>query len=125
MIRTPPYDNRFNTIGFEDLASEDCRKDRLLNVLEANLDPSSYVTLNQIQEHFGKITRYQVNQYLRQVGAEPIGQLPNVDESGKRSRGVAKIVYSVSVIEEIQSLTTATINVEEIKRKAMEILEEG
>lgn len=125
MVRTPPYDNRFDEIGLEDLASEDCKKARLLDVLEASLDPDSYVTLDQIQEYFGKITRYQVNQYLKELGAEPIGQLPNVDENGKRKRGVAKVVYSASVIDDIESLTTATINVEEIKRKAMQMLEEG
>jgi len=123
MFLTPPYDDRFDTVLFEDLASEDCKKERLVNVLDSDLDPESYVTLNQIQEHFGKITRYQVNQYLRKIGANPLGQLPTVNADGKRGRGVAKIVYPSAVIEQIQDLTTATINVEEIKRRALQMLE--
>jgi hypothetical protein len=58
-----------------------------------------------------------------QVGAQPIGELININESGKRMRGVGKLVYCPSVIEEITELIESEEDLDAMKANAKRILE--
>lgn len=118
------YDNRFDRAVLVDLGAEDCSKDRLRDVLAEGVDPSEYVTQDELQEHFS-LSRYQISNFLKEISAEPIGELKNYDESGRRLRGVGKHVYDRSVIEQIEKLTASTIDIEEIKRRALLQIEES
>lgn len=116
------YDERFSNIILERLSPADCKKIRLRDVIAEKVDPSEYVTQEELEEKF-KLSRYQITNYLKEISAKPIGILNNYDTSGRRSRGVGRHVYARGVIEEIEILTTSAIDIEDIKRQALAQLE--
>jgi hypothetical protein len=112
------HDSRFDNIEFEHANFEDLVKEKTLDVIDADLPETSYVTFEELQEEFG-ISRYQIVNTLKQLGFEPIGIKKNMI-NGKRLRGVGKVVFDSIVIEKIYEATP----VEDIKEKARKMLEE-
>ena len=112
------HDSRFDDIEIEIANIEDFVKEKVFDVVDANILESSYVTLSELQEEFG-VSRYQIVGTLKDLGVTPIGVKKNIVD-GKRLRGVGKIVYDVGVIEKIYS----AIPIEDIKEKARQMLEE-
>jgi transcriptional antiterminator len=116
------YDHRFDNLEIEDLAAIDCVKERLLDVIAAGILEEEYVTFDQLQEEFS-CSKYQISKYLEQIGAKPFGELKNVLESGKRMRGVGKLVFKKSVVDEVLELTKQDIDMEAIMASAKETIE--
>jgi len=115
------YDDRFDAVAVEPL--EGFRKERLIDVLQAGLDRSTYVTMEDIENEFS-VSNYHVRTYLKKLGVSPIGELKNVGAGGVRKRGIGKLVYRASVISEIQELLGANIDISKYQEEARKILEE-
>lgn len=116
------YDLRFDDVEIEDVNFADCVKDRLEDVLALNIPRDDYVTIEDLEEEFS-VSRYQVTKYLEQLGAEPFGELKNYTEEGRRTRGVGKVVYRKSVVDDIKNLTSTRVDVAAIKAQAAAILQ--
>lgn len=112
------YDSKFDSLVIETGEFEDFVKNKKLDVLDEGMPEGSYVTLLQLQEEFD-ISRYQIINTLKKIGAKPIGIKNNI-VNGKRMRGVGKVVYDVSVIEQIYEATP----IDDILAEARAILEE-
>ena len=116
------YDTRFDNLEIENVEKDQCQKPKLLDVVRGGLSPTEYITLSNLQKHF-RISRYHITNYLTEINAKAIGELININESGKRMRGVGKLVYSPSVIDDITALIESEDDLEAMKAIAKEIRE--
>jgi len=112
------YDSRFDLLELEYADISIFKRKQAFDVLDANLKEDSYVTLEELQEEFS-VSRYQIVEKLKKLGALPIGIKKNV-LNGKRMRGVGKIVYDIGIIKLIYEDTP----IEDIKEKARQLLKE-
>lgn len=115
------YDNRFDSALLVDFEYDDCARERLKDV--SGEDPSEYLTYEDLQEHFS-LSRHHIAGCLTKLGIKPIGELRNYDD-GRRARGVGKHVFASSVLDDIETLTSSAIDIEDIKRRALLMIEEG
>lgn len=116
------YDDRFDGVVVEALP-EDFQKEKLVDVREVGLPRDSYVTMEDLERKFS-ISNYHVRKYLKRLGIEAFGELKNVKQDGSRTRGVGKKVYRSSVVDDIQELLNATIDIERYQEEARRTLEE-
>jgi hypothetical protein len=121
-IISVPYDGRFDSIVVATQDVSDFGKQKKPNVLASGEPLDNFVTLAELEEHF-QVSRYQLGKLLEKVQAEPCGEVYNYTSEGKRSRGVGKVVYNKSVVDDIEKLTTATVDVAAMKAKALAILQ--
>lgn len=112
------YDPRFKDIKLEYEKFEKFKKEKTLDVIDANINEEAYITLERLQEMFG-VSRYQIVKTLKDLNQKPLGVRKNI-VNGKRLRGVGKIVYDSEVVQKIYD----AIPVEKIKEEARRILEE-
>lgn len=88
--------------------------------VDADMPRDLYCTMDDLQERFF-VSRYQLSRYLRLLNIEPFGELRNLRE-GKRIRGVGKQCFDIAVINDIEQLLFNTIDIEDVKNEAYEIV---
>jgi hypothetical protein len=117
------YDNRFDNVAILDVAAEECVRDRLPSIANSQMPMGNFVTpLAELEDTF-KVSRYQLSKLLDQIRAEPCGEIYNYNSNGTRKRGVGKVVYNKTVVDEIEKLTSAKVDVAAMKAKALAILQ--
>lgn len=96
-------------------------KSKKIDVVENGMNEGLYVSMQELQDTYG-ISRYHLVKYLKAIGANPIGEKKNYID-GKRTRGVGKIVYPRSVLNDVRIFLSEQSDIEAIKKMAREILE--
>lgn len=109
-----------------DISIESCSidvfvKNKKIDVVQVGIKEDDYVSMQELQDTFG-ISRYHLVKYLKEISATPIGERKNYID-GKRTRGVGKVVYPRSVLQEVRDFLSEQSDIEAIKQMARKILE--
>lgn len=114
------YDTRFDNVRISIL--EEYQAPKLIDVIDAGMNRDEYVTIEDIKAKFS-ISAYHVRAYLNKLGALPFGQLKNIKEDGSRTRGVGKVVYRASIIDDVNQMLNDSINISKYHEDAKKKLE--
>lgn len=121
------FNAEFSNIVIEQFDRQLLEREELEDVLDKGYERDSYVTLDDLQEKFS-MSRNSIANLLKKIEIKPFGKLKNMKD-GKRTRGVAKIVFSTDVIDEIDEYLrnsedeSNSMSIDDIKRMAMNQLD--
>jgi len=115
------YDSRFDDIKVKSLVYN-AEVGKLVDIRKEGIGTSEYVTMGDLEVKFSA-SPYHIKKYLKRLGVAPFGEVKNVNEDGSPMRGVGKVAYRVSVVEEINQLLSLTVDLDKCREEAIAILE--